>query len=113
MKIEIARIEEHDRGKIFTLSIQHEKRKILYLFHALDRIKKWSLTPEIVAETLLLPEEVVKGHRNRYIAHRRYDKHLVRAVYEYEEKMPVLVTVYFPYADRYFRGGDIYEDKVF
>jgi len=113
MKIEIIKIEDHDRGKIFTFSIGDEQRKILYLFHALDRIQKWRLTPELVAETMLLPEEIVSGHRMRYIAHKRYDDHLVRAVYEYEEEMPVLVTVYFPYADRYFSGGGIYEDKIF
>ena len=113
MKIEIIKIEEHDRGKLFTFSIRDEQRKILYLFHALDRIQKWRLTPELVAETMLLPEEIVIGHRMRYIAHKRYDDHLVRAVYEYEEEMPVLVTVYFPSANRYFRGGGIYEDKIF
>jgi len=45
MKIEIIKIEEHDRGKIFTFSIGNEQRKILYLFHAMERIKKWRLTP--------------------------------------------------------------------
>ena len=113
MKIIIIKIEEHIRGNIFTFSINGEERKILYLFHALDRIQKWRLTPELIAETMLLPEEVVSGHRMRYIAHKRYDEHLVRAVYEYDEGIPVLITVYFPYADRYFRGGGIYEDKIF
>ena len=113
MKIEIIKIEEHDRGKIFTFSIGDEQRKILYLFHALDRIQKWRLTTELIAETMLLPEEIVIGHRMRYIAHKRYNDHLIRAVYEYEEGIPVLVTVYFPYSDRYFRGGGIYEDKIF
>lgn len=67
----------------------------------------------MVVETLIIPEEVVVGHRNRYIAHRRYDNHLVRAVYEYEQALPVLLTVYFPYAYRYFKGDNIYEDKIF
>jgi hypothetical protein len=113
MNIEIIKIEEHDTGKIFTFSIGDQQRKILYLFHALERMLKWSLTPEIVAETMLLPEEIISGHRRRYIAHKRYGNHLVRAVYEYKEEMPVLVTVYLPYIDRYFRGGGIYEDKIF
>lgn len=67
----------------------------------------------MAAETLLCPEEVIIGHRNRFIAHRRYNNHILRAVYEYEEEMPVLVTVYFPYSDRYFEGGGNYEDKIF
>jgi len=113
MEIEIINIEQHDRGKIFTVSIGDEQRKILYLFHALERIQRWGLTPEMIAETMLLPEETVIGHRMRYIAHKRYEGHLVRAVYEYEEGIPVLVTVYFPHVDRYFKGGGIYEDKIF
>jgi hypothetical protein len=79
----------------------------------LERIKTWNLTQEIVAETLIYPEEVIVGHRNRFIAHKRYGRHLVRALYEYDEETPVLVTVYFPYASRYFEGGSQYEDKIF
>ena len=66
-----------------------------------------------VAETMIFPEEVVGGHRGRYVAHRRYGSHLVRAVYEYDGEIPVLVTVYFPYSQRYFVGGGKYEDKIF
>lgn len=113
MKIEIIKVEEHYRGKMFAFSVGDEQRKILYLLHALERIQKWGLTPEMIAETMFLPEETVIGHRMRYIAHKRYGDHLVRAVYEYEEGIPVLVTVYFPYANRYFRGGGTYEDKIF
>lgn len=80
---------------------------------AVNNFKKWNIREEMVAETLLMPEEVIIGHRDRYIAHRRYGDHLVRAVYGYEEELPVLLTVYFPYIDRYFKGGGVYEDKIF
>ena len=66
----------------------------------------------MVIETLILPEEVVVGHGRRYIAHRRYGNHLIRAIYEYEEEMPLLLTVYFPYVNRYLKGSGIYEDKI-
>ena len=85
---------------------------ILYLAHAIERVRVWNLSIEMVMEALLTPEEVLKGHRSRYIAHRRYDDHILRAVYEYEGEMPVLVTVYFPYAQRYFQGGGHYEDQI-
>jgi hypothetical protein len=113
MTIEIIDKQIHSRGELYTIKIQEKTINILFLFHAIERIKKWNIKEEIVAETLLLPEEVVIGHRNRYIAHRRYGKHLVRAVYEYEGELPVLLTVYFPYMDRYFKGGGVYEDKIF
>jgi hypothetical protein len=36
----------------------------------------------------------------------------VRAIYEYEDKIPVVITVYFPFAQRYFTGGGLYEDQI-
>ncbi|HOQ51848.1 MAG TPA: hypothetical protein PK233_08460 [Candidatus Atribacteria bacterium] len=64
-------------------------------------------------ETLLFPEEVIMGHRGRCIAHRRYDdNHLIRAVYNYDGEMPVLITVYFPYSERYFKGGKIFKNNI-
>jgi hypothetical protein len=113
MQLEIIDRLAHDRGVIYKIKLYETNKEILFLFHAIERIKKWGITEEMVAETLLLPEEVIVGHRNRYIAQRRYGNHLVRAVYEYEEEVPVLVTVYFPYQARYFKGGSTYEDKIF
>lgn len=113
MTIKIIDRQTHSRGKVYTLKVQEKTIKILFLFHAIERIKKWDIKEELVVETLLSPEEIVVGHRNRYIAHRRYGNHLVRAVYEYEGELPVLLTIYFPYIDRYFKGGNIYEDKIF
>ena len=80
--------------------------------HAMKRMEKWQLSLEIVAETLLDPEEVLVGHHNRFIAQRCFGLHLLRAIYEYENFIPVLVTVYFPYKNRYFQGGGCFEDKI-
>ena len=113
MAIEIIDIQSHNKGEVYTIRIQRNTVRVLFLAHAIERIKKWNIKDEMVAETLLLPEEVIIGHRNRYVAHRRYGAHLARAVYEYEEELPVLLTVYFPYAHRYFKGGGVYENKIF
>jgi len=113
MEFTIAEISVHDRGKLYTLKIEEKRISILFLYHALERMMKWCLTEEMVIETLLFPEEVIMGHRGRCIAHRRYDdNHLIRAVYEYVGEIPVLITVYFPYSERYFKGGKIFEDKI-
>ncbi|TRZ88375.1 MAG: hypothetical protein D4R88_08040 [Methanosarcinales archaeon] len=48
----------------------------------------------------------------RYIAHKVTGTRLIRAVYEYSEVLPALVTVYYPHAQRYFQGGILYEDKI-
>ena len=103
----------HPRGEIYRIDIDGTARDILYTHHALERIEQWGILPEAVAETLLFAEEVVVGHRGRFIAHRRFGDHLIRAVYEYEAGLPVLVTVYFPRSERYFEGGEKYADKIF
>ena len=113
VEVKMTKIEKHVRGELCTIGVADSFIDVLYLFHALDRINKWNITREMVAETLIFPQEVTIGHRNRYIAHRKYESHVVRAVYEYERKLPVLVTTYFPNAKRYFKGGGIYEDKIF
>ncbi len=112
MSVEIVERQLKKRGMLFTIKVLNKTAKILYLFHAIDRIKRWNITEQMVAETLLLPEEVIVGHGDRYIAHRRFGTHLIRAIYEYEKELPVLVTVYFPYSERYFKGGGVYEDKI-
>jgi hypothetical protein len=73
---------------------------------------RWKLTPEMVGETLLEPEEILIGHHHRFIAHRRYGQHVLRAVYEYDDSIPTVVTVYFPHKQRYFEGGGRFEDKI-
>jgi hypothetical protein len=100
------------RRKIYEVAAEEKRIPILFTFHSLERIARWRLTERTVLQALLFPEEVVRGHRNRYIAHRRSRGHVVRAVYEYEGKMPAVITVYYPAAGRYFRGGGIYEDKI-
>ena len=40
------------------------------------------------------------------------EKHVVRVIYEYQGKIPVVITVYFSFAQRYFGGGGVYEDKI-
>ena len=81
-------------------------------FHSLNRLDRWRLDTSILFQTLIYPEEVVTGHYQRFIAKRRFKDHLIRAVYEYENSMPVVITVYFPYSGRYFKGGKNYEDKI-
>ncbi len=112
MTIKIINKQTHNKGEIYTIKTQGKTIQVLFTFHAKERIKKWAIKEQMAVETLLMPEEVITGHRNRYIAHRRYGNHLVRAVYEYEEGLPVLLTIYFPYINRYFKGGDIYENKI-
>ena len=103
----------HTKGEIFCIDINGAVTKILYTHHALERIKQWEIPSESVTEALMFPEEVIVGHRGRFIAHKRYGNHLIRAVYEYDATLPVVLTVYYPRSDRYFEGGEKYADKIF
>ena len=112
MKIEILNISPHPNGSLYNIRTPEKTLDILFLIHATERMKKWGITDKMIVETLLSPEEVLIGHRGRFIGHRRYGDHVVRAVFEYQNRLPVLITVYFPYKDRYFKGGGIFEDKI-
>jgi len=102
----------HQKGVLFTFDKNGKQVQILFLSHAIERMAKWKLTSEMVGETLLEPEEVLIGHHNRFIAHKCYGEHILRAVYEYDNLIPSLITVYFPYKDRYYEGGERFENKI-
>lgn len=112
--LNIIKIEEKERGKVYHVRINKKDIEIMITWHAIDRSEMWGLDMEKVIDALIYPEEVVIGHRSRYVAHKREEEHLIRAVYEYndEEGNPVVITVYFPYAERYFKGGGTYADKI-
>ncbi len=110
MKIKIVGTEDNTKGRLYKIEVAAKTVEVSW--HSLDRIAVWDLKPEQVLETLLLPEEVVTGHNNRFIAHKRYNGHIIRAVYENDLNLPVLVTVYYPTAKRYFKGGRNFANKI-
>ena len=102
----------HNQGKVYKFVVGNVNVEILFLYHALRRAKKWQLFEDQIAEALLFPDEVLKGHLGRYIAHKLHGDHILRAVYEYYDDYTTVVTVYFPYASRYYQGGSKYEDNI-
>ena len=112
LKFKILEIQAHVRGKNYRINADGKIVSLVLTFHALERTQTWKLTDRQVILTLLVPDEVLRGHRNRYIAHRKRGTHVLRAIYEYQDKIPVVITVYFPLAQRYFRGGGSYEDQI-
>lgn len=98
-----------------TYKIKINEREIVIKFtrHAIDRLECWKLTGQEVLRALLFPDEVVIGHRQRFIAHKCKGKRVIRIIYEYRENIPVVITVYVPQKERYFQGGGKYADKIF
>ena len=111
-EVKITRIEDAERGRIYYVVVQNKELKIMITRHAEGRLNRWSIDINKLFEALLYPEEVLAGHYGRFIAHKRYGTHIVRAVYEYDNDLPVVVTVYYPLAIRYFEGGGTYADKI-
>ncbi len=105
-------IHDHPRGKVYEIQAKGKSVAVLLTHHVLKRLDQWRLTDDLVVRTMLYPEEVLVGHYDRFIAHLHRGEHLVRVIYEYEEKLPVAVTVYSPLAKRYFQGGGKYEDRI-
>ena len=83
----------HNQGKVYKFVVGNVNVEILFLYHALRRAKKWQLSEDQIAEALLFPDEVLKGHLGRYIAHKLHGDHILRAVYEYYDDYPTVVTV--------------------
>ena len=111
-RLAVVAIRDHSRGRLFEVRANGKTVTVLFTFHSLERMARWHLTDRRVLQALLFPEEVLRGHRNRFIAHLRAGTRVVRAVYEYEQRTPVVVTVYRPSAARYFQGGGTYEDQI-
>ncbi len=109
MKIRLS--QETPKGKYLEVDCENQLVKIIFTWHSLDAIKDYEMTLENILNFLLYPEEVVKGHANRYIAHRRLNHHLARVVYEYDGRNVIVITFYISYVNRYFREGK-YEDKI-
>ncbi len=69
---------------------------------------------EDILNAVFSPDEVVRGHSGRFVAHKSLNDYLIRIVYEYENyenEFPVVITLYIAKKERYFRDG-IYEDKI-
>jgi hypothetical protein len=111
-RLTVVAIRDHPRGRLYEVRANGKAVTVLFTFHSLERMARWRLAARKVLHALLFPEEVLRGHRNRFIAHLRDGTRVVRAIYEYERRTAALVTVYRPLSARYFQGGGIYEDRI-
>lgn len=112
-KINILKKEQAVYYTTYKLKINERQIIIRLTRHAIERIECWKLTKQEVINTLIFPEEVVIGHKERFIAHKCKGERVMRIIYEYREKIPVVITVYVPRRERYFQGGGKYADKIF
>lgn len=73
---------EHPRGTIHEVLLRGRTVRVLITFHGQERMARWQISEEAILQALFFPEEVGRGHRDRFIAHRREGRHVVRVVYD-------------------------------
>ena len=111
MGIEIIKTTDIPRGKRIEVKVNKKVILVVLTWHALDGADDYNITANELLNFLISPEEVIRGHVNRFIAHKRLNRHLTRVIYEYENGTIVVITFYMSHVNRYF-GGGIYEDKI-
>ncbi len=78
--------------------------KVLFIPHALERMRERGIPKDLVIETLNSPEKVTTGYFGRKIAQKRLNGRLIRVVYEEEENEVVVITVYITSKLNKYRG---------
>lgn len=112
MGITIAGTWDTGKGKLLEINVEKKVLRIIFTWHAMDSMQDYGVSIENALNYMLFADEVIKGHGERFIAHRRLNDHLARVVYEYDPGDNIIViTFYISYVNRYFKGG-IYEDKI-
>ncbi len=111
MDIRIIQEEDTRRGKIITVKVEECEITLLLTNHLLDAAEEYEVKLKDILNAVLFPDEVVRGHSGRFVAHKLLNDYLVRVVYEYENGFPIVITLYIARKERYFRGG-MYEDKI-
>lgn len=69
LKITAVSTRVHERGRVYNATVDGKTVSILFTFHALGRMRRWKLTDRQVLRALLFAEEVLRGHRGRFLAH--------------------------------------------
>jgi len=88
-EIEIKYVEKTRTGHAYTLKVEGRELRFLFTYHSLERVKRWDLNLKDVMDALIYPEEVLAGHRRRFIAQKVLSDRIYRIVYEYEDDLPV------------------------
>ncbi|NJE08907.1 DUF4258 domain-containing protein [Thermococcus sp. M39] len=80
------------------------KENIVFIPHALERMKERGISKELVVEALANPDKVGEGYFGRKVAQKVIDGKLIRVIYEEHEDSIIVITVYITSkVDKYLR----------
>ncbi len=77
--------------------------EIIISKHAKERIRRYDLTEELVETAVIKPDDVIKGYEGTLIAHKLFNKHLLRVIYIKQGNKVKVITVYPAEKVRYWR----------
>ena len=77
--------------------------KIIYTDYAEDIISDRKISKKIIEDSLRNPNEIVKGKKNRKIAHKVIRNKLLRVIFEEDAKTYIVITVYYAEHRRYMK----------
>ena len=83
--------ENHSEGQNY-LKVDEREVTLLLTNHLLDAAEEYDVGMERVLNALLFPDEVVRGHSGRFVAHKLLNDYLIRVVYGYENNVPVVIN---------------------
>lgn len=93
MDVEILSERDTPRGRIIVIKARESKITILLTNHLLDAAEDYNLEVKDVLYAVIFPDEVVRGHSGRFVAHKLLNDYLIRVVY-YDGGIPVVITLY-------------------
>ena len=67
---------------------------IVFISHALERIKERGISKDLVIEALTNPDKVEEGYFGRKVAQKVVDEKLIRVIYEEHEDEIIVITAY-------------------
>ncbi len=70
------------------------KKDIVFIPHALERIKERGIPEGLVIEALTHPDEAVDGYFGRKVAQKAIDGKLIRVIYEEHGDKIIVITAY-------------------
>jgi hypothetical protein len=69
-------------------------KELVFIQHALDRMKERNITEEMVIATLNYPDNIENSEENRKIAQRFIEGKLLRIIYEEDDEAISVVSAY-------------------
>ena len=70
-----------------------EEKLIIYTDHALGRMSVRGIDKEMVRDTLVNPEQIGTGYKNRLLAYKSFSNRKIEVVYTKENERFVIISV--------------------